>query len=126
MCGKDNLDTGKEAKMEKSVENMVPNRFHCGRAGEPTHQPSPSEIFTQGHSNTLRNPFTNIFLIPSVFLLYLQLLTVSINFYCQVDQFSTRCQHISYMMQQPPIKPHLLYSLSLSVDSHIIDLKDRD
>jgi len=28
MCGKDNPDTGEEAKMEKSVEDMVPNRFH--------------------------------------------------------------------------------------------------
>jgi len=28
MCGKDNLDTGEEVKMEKSVEDMVPTRFH--------------------------------------------------------------------------------------------------
>jgi len=28
MCGKDNLDMGEEVKMEKSVEDMVPNRFH--------------------------------------------------------------------------------------------------
>ena len=28
MCGKDNQDTGEEVKMEKSVEDMVPTRFH--------------------------------------------------------------------------------------------------
>jgi len=28
MCGKDNLDMGEEIKMEKSVEDMVPNWFH--------------------------------------------------------------------------------------------------
>jgi len=28
MCGKDNPDMGEEAKMEKSVEDMVPNMFH--------------------------------------------------------------------------------------------------
>jgi len=28
MCGKDNLDTGEEMKVEKSVEDMVPTRFH--------------------------------------------------------------------------------------------------
>ena len=28
MCGKDNLDMGKEVKVEKSVEDMVPTRFH--------------------------------------------------------------------------------------------------
>jgi len=28
MCGKDNPDTGEEVKMEKSVEDMVPNRFY--------------------------------------------------------------------------------------------------
>jgi len=28
MCGKDNLDTGEEVKVEKSVEDMVPTRFH--------------------------------------------------------------------------------------------------
>jgi len=28
MCGKDNLDMGKEIKMEKSVEDMGPNMFH--------------------------------------------------------------------------------------------------
>jgi len=28
MCGKDNPDTGEEVKMEKSVEDMVPMRFH--------------------------------------------------------------------------------------------------
>jgi len=28
MCGKDNLDMGEEVKMEKSVEDMVPTRFH--------------------------------------------------------------------------------------------------
>ena len=28
MCGKDNLDMGEETKMEKSVEDMVPNRFY--------------------------------------------------------------------------------------------------
>jgi len=28
MCGKDNLDTEEEAKMERSVEDMVPNRFY--------------------------------------------------------------------------------------------------
>jgi len=28
MCGKDNQDMGEEMKMEKSVEDMVPTRFH--------------------------------------------------------------------------------------------------
>ena len=28
MCGKDNLDMGEEIKMGKSVEDIVPNRFH--------------------------------------------------------------------------------------------------
>jgi len=28
MCGKDNLDMGQEVKVEKSVEDMVPTRFH--------------------------------------------------------------------------------------------------
>jgi len=28
MCGKDKQDTGEEMKMEKSVEDMVPTRFH--------------------------------------------------------------------------------------------------
>jgi len=28
MCGKDNLDMGEEVKEEKSVEDMVPMRFH--------------------------------------------------------------------------------------------------
>jgi len=28
MCSKDNLDIGKEIKMEKSVEDTVPNRSH--------------------------------------------------------------------------------------------------
>ena len=28
ICGKDNQDMGEEAKMEKSVEDMVPTRFH--------------------------------------------------------------------------------------------------
>jgi len=28
MCGKDNPDMGEEVKMEKSVEDMVPNRFN--------------------------------------------------------------------------------------------------
>ena len=28
MCSKDNPDTGEETKVEKSVEDMVPNRFH--------------------------------------------------------------------------------------------------
>ena len=28
MSGKDNLDTGEEMKVEKSVEDMVPTRFH--------------------------------------------------------------------------------------------------
>jgi len=28
MCGKDNLDMGEEVKVEKSVEEMVPTRFH--------------------------------------------------------------------------------------------------
>jgi len=28
MCGKDNPDMGEEVKIEKSVEDMVPNRFH--------------------------------------------------------------------------------------------------
>ena len=28
MCGKDNPDMVKEIKMEKSVEDIIPNRFH--------------------------------------------------------------------------------------------------
>jgi len=28
MCGKDNPDMGEEVKVEKSVEDMVPTRFH--------------------------------------------------------------------------------------------------
>jgi len=28
MCGKDNLDMGEEVRVEKSVEDMVPTRFH--------------------------------------------------------------------------------------------------
>jgi len=28
MCGKDNQDMGEEVRMEKSVEDMVPTRFH--------------------------------------------------------------------------------------------------
>ena len=47
----------------------------CGRAGEPTCQPSLLGIFMQGHCHATKNLFISIFLMHPSFLMYYQLLT---------------------------------------------------